>query len=184
MKLAQVLLLALLTGLLACCGGRPATEETSSMPTLKSSAFADGGRMPKKHTADGEDLSPPLDFAEIPAGAKELALICEDPDAPTATPWVHWVLYGIGPATGSLPEGFAAGETPARDGRNSWPGGKNLGWRGPAPPPGSGDHHYIFTLYALDAALDLEPGATVEELRNKMAGHILGSGTVTGLYSR
>jgi len=184
MKLAQMPFLVLLIGLPAGCGGREGTERDASGPTVTSSAFEDGERIPERYTADGADVSPPLAFDQLPAGTKELALICEDPDAPGATPWVHWVVYGIDPSAGGLEEDFEPGESGAREGRNSWPEGDNLGWRGPAPPPGSGDHRYIFTLYALDTTIDLARGAAREQLKDAMASHTLGSGTLTGLYSR
>jgi len=91
-------------------------------------------------------------------------------------------VYDIDPSAGGLEEDFEPGDSGAREGRNSWPPGDKLGWRGPAPPLGSGDHRYIFTLYALGKTTDLAPGAGRGPLKD--ASHTLGSGTLTGLYSR
>src|SRR5262245_27454937 len=108
--------------------------------TVRSPAFADGRAIPRRHTGDGEDLSPPLAWSALPPHTRELALIVDDPDAPTSEPWVHWLLYGV-PATGDgLTEGMAPEPSPsaippARQGKNSW---GTIGYRGPAPPRGHG----------------------------------------------
>ncbi len=156
---------------------------------LTSEAFANNEAIPKRFTADGEDLSPPLAWSGAPQGVKEYALICDDPDAPTDQPWVHWVLYKIPPDTTSLPGGLgkhAILEKPsgARQGKNSWPKGQTIGYRGPAPPPGHGTHHYHFKLRALDTELDLAPGADKDQLLAAMKGHILASAELVGTYSR
>jgi Raf kinase inhibitor-like YbhB/YbcL family protein len=155
---------------------------------VHSSAFEEGGRIPKRHTGEGEDVSPALAWGEVPSGTRELALVCDDPDAPSPQPWVHWVIYKLAAELRALPEGIAATERPgepagAVQGRNSWPS-DNVGYRGPMPPPGHGVHHYHFKLYALDAALELAPGATKEELLRAMDGHVLGQGEVVGTYER
>src|SRR5262249_1100050 len=125
---------------------------------LNSSAFKNASRIPVKHTGDGEDLSPPLAWNDAPAATKEFALICDDPDAPTPKPWVHWVIDGIPVATKELAEGASSKAAAAFvQGTNSWTSGKTVGYRGPAPPPGHGIHHYHFRLYALDQALSLPP---------------------------
>jgi Raf kinase inhibitor-like YbhB/YbcL family protein len=129
---------------------------------MTSTAFGDGERIPLRHTGEGEDVSPPLAWSEVPADTVEFALICDDPDAPMAEPWVHWVLYKI-PASGSaLPAGVPRGTSPGtvagmRQGRNSWP---NAAYQGPLPPPGHGTHHYHFTLYALDALVEEQENLT------------------------
>jgi Raf kinase inhibitor-like YbhB/YbcL family protein len=156
-------------------------EPPASQPALvlSSPAFDSGKPIPRRHTGEGEDLSPPLVWSGLPPGTLELALICDDPDAPRPTPWVHWVRYGIPPTTRSLPEGAAR---PGVDGANSWPEGK--GYRGPMPPPGHGVHHYHFRLYALDTTLDLEPGATKAQLLAAMQDHILAMADLVGTYER
>ncbi len=156
---------------------------------LTSSAFAEGQRIPRKYTGDGQDVSPPLSWSGVPEGAKELALICDDPDAPTAEPWVHWVLYKIPPTVTSLPEGLPkvaklSEPAGALQGKNSWPSGQTIGYRGPAPPPGHGTHHYHFKIYALDTELDLPAGVDKKTLEKAMEGHVIGQGELVGTYSR
>lgn len=156
---------------------------------LTSPAFEPGQPIPKQYTGEGADVSPPLEWSNVPEGTQEFALICDDPDAPTAEPWVHWVIYKIPADVTKLPEGIA--KTPrlsvppgALQGKNSWPGGQTIGYRGPMPPPGHGRHRYYFRLYALDKKLDLEPGLTKKQLLEAMKGHILGEGELMGTYER
>jgi Raf kinase inhibitor-like YbhB/YbcL family protein len=149
---------------------------------LKSPAFTQGGDIPKKHTCDGPDLSPRLEWTSPPAGTKALALVCEDPDAPAGL-WVHWVLWGIPPTANSLPEGVKQERSLAdgsRQGRNDF--GK-LGHNGPCPPRGK-PHRFYFRLYALDAAPSLEPGATRQQLLDAIKGHVLGEAELMGRYGR
>jgi len=149
---------------------------------IKSSAFAAGVTIPKKYTADGPDVSPPLHWGDPPAGTKSLALICDDPDAPVGT-WVHWVLWGLPPDTRELPEDVAKTETVltvAKQGRNDF---KKIGYGGPAPPRGPA-HRYFFKLYALDTEVDLKPGATKAELEKAMKGHVLAQGELMEKYGR
>ena len=145
---------------------------------VKSSAFSNGGAIPRKYTGEGEDVSPPLSWSNVPEGTKEFALICDDPDAPRPTPWVHWVLYKISASVRELAEGSSGG---AREGRNDF---GNTGYGGPMPPPGHGVHHYHFKVYALDTELDLPPGATKEQLLGAMKGHVLAEGELVGTYER
>jgi Raf kinase inhibitor-like YbhB/YbcL family protein len=153
---------------------------------ILSTAFANGERVPKRFTGDGEDISPPLTWSGLPAGTKEISLICDDPDAPTPQPWVHWVMYKIAADAGGLPEKVATTEKltqppGALQGKNSW---NRLGYGGPAPPHGHGTHHYHFKLYALDAPLDLAPGLDKDRLLAAMKGHVLGQGELMGTYER
>ena len=153
--------------------------------TIQSTAFANDAPMPTRCTGDGQDISPALTWSGLPEGTKELALICDDPDAPTPEPWVHWVLYRIRSATPGLPENVAASETlsdlsGAVGGTNSW--GRS-GYGGPAPPAGL-VHHYHFKLYALDRALNLSPGLDKKHLLSAMEGHILAQGELVGTYQR
>jgi Raf kinase inhibitor-like YbhB/YbcL family protein len=154
--------------------------------SVRSPAFTEGHSIPRRHTGDGEDLSPPLSWSTLPTGTKELALIVDDPDAPTGEPWVHWVIYGIPATAEELPEGVAPVSNPpvpagAIQGKNTW---GTPGYRGPAPPKGHGVHHYHFKLYALDAPLGLEPGLDKHDLMLAMSGHILGHGELVGTYQR
>ncbi len=154
--------------------------------SVHSPAFAEGQAIPRRYTGDGEDLSPPLTWSTLPAGTTELVLIVDDPDAPSAEPWVHWLISRIPVAAEGLPEGIAPVPRPehpagAVQGRNSW---GTPGYRGPAPPKGHGVHHYHFKLYALDAPLDLGSKLDKHELMLAMSGHILGHGETVGTYQR
>jgi len=163
------------------------------MKTIKvtSTAFVQDQRIPKKYTGEGEDVSPPLAWSDVPEGTKELALICDDPDAPTDEPWVHWVIYKIpANATGlfeHIPrEARLKEEGGMLQGQNSWstPGKPSIGYRGPMPPKGDGDHRYQFTLYALGGKLVVQPGITKKQLLGEMEDHILAKGQLVGIYSR
>ena len=158
-----------------------------SLFTLRSSAFESQQVIPRKYTGDGADVSPPLAWSSPPADTREFALIVDDPDAPTATPWVHWVIYRIPRTATGLPEHVppelrVAKPLGAAQGANSWPEG--IGYRGPAPPQGHGVHHYHFRLYALDTALKCEPGLTKDELLVAIDGHVLAQATLVGAYQR
>ena len=155
--------------------------------TISSDAFEEGQSIPSRHSGDGEDLSPALRWSGVPESARQLALICDDPDAPTPQPWVHWVIYCIPADASGLPEGVPRhgllDDPPgAMQGVNSWPS-DNVGYRGPAPPRGP-VHHYHFKLYALDMAVTLSAGATKEQLLAGMKGHILAEAEVVGTYQR
>ena len=123
---------------------------------LTSSTFASGQPIPRRHTCEGEDLSPPLEWAALPPDTLSLALIVDDPDAPVGT-FTHWLAWGIDPGAGGLEEG----ERPPCEGRNDF---GTTGYRGPCPPRGHGSHDYFFRLYALASELDLAPGAGRQEL--------------------
>jgi Raf kinase inhibitor-like YbhB/YbcL family protein len=170
----------------APAGAGPAAQGDKKMTslTITSSAFAHNATIPRKYTGDGQDISPPLSWSGLPEGTKELALIVDDPDAPTPQPWVHWVAYHIPPDTSALPEGVAPslrGPGSILQGKNSWP---KVGYGGPSPPRGHGLHHYHFRLYALDAPLGLEPGLTKDAVLKAMKGHVLAEGVLTGTYQR
>lgn len=156
---------------------------------LSCSAYSEQARIPTQYTGDGTDVSPALVWQGVPEGTKELAIICDDPDAPSPQPWVHWLLYKIPPTVSQLPEDLPKGEIiesplKAYQGRNSWPSGQTVGYRGPAPPPGHGTHHYHLTLYALDAELAVQPGIDKAALLAAMQGHILAQAETVGTYSR
>jgi Raf kinase inhibitor-like YbhB/YbcL family protein len=153
---------------------------------VESPAFVSNAKIPTKFTGDGEDVSPGLTWSNLPAGAKELALICDDPDAPTSEPWVHWVIYRIAADAKGLPENVAKTASPAEpkgalQGKNSW---SKIGYGGPAPPKGHGLHHYLFKLYALDAPLNVSSGLTKKDMLAAMKGHILAQGELVGTYQR
>lgn len=157
--------------------------------TVRSDAFQDNESIPVKYTGDGDDISPPLAWDGMPSETREFALICDDPDAPSTDPWVHWVIYKIPAEVNSLPEGIPATslvESPVTvvQGKNSWSSGQTTGYRGPAPPPGHGVHHYHFKVYALDAELDLAPDLSKTQLLDAIQGHVLATGELVGTYSR
>jgi len=154
--------------------------------TVTSDSFAHGQRIPTKFTGDGQNISPGLRWTGVPQQAAELALIVDDPDAPMADPFVHWVLYKIPASATTLPEGAgndAKSKAPAgvMQGRNSI---KKPGYLGPAPPRGHGTHHYHFRLYALDKPLDVHAGLDKTALLAAMSGHVLDEGELVGTYDR
>jgi Raf kinase inhibitor-like YbhB/YbcL family protein len=154
--------------------------------SFRSPAFKDGRPIPVRHTEDGEDLSPELTWSGLPRGTQELAMIVDDPDAPTSEPWVHWIIYNIPATAPGLPEGVA--QAPTLDqppgtlqGKNTW---GTIGYRGPAPPKGHGTHHYHFKLYALDAPLSAGPGLDKKALLEALSGHVLSHCELVGTYQR
>ena len=149
---------------------------------LTSTAFKEGESIPAKYTCDEGNVSPALKWSGVPAGAKSLVLIADDPDAPVGT-WVHWVLYDLPAGTSELAEDtpksqYLAGG--AKQGLNDF---QRLGYGGPCPPPGK-PHRYFFKLYALDTALELKPGATKKEVERAMEKHILAQAQLMGTYKR
>lgn len=149
---------------------------TQAEMIVSSSAFTEGQEIPVKYTCDGENLSVPLAWSGIPQGTQTLALISDDPDAPGRV-YVHWVLYDLPADLSGLEEGVADIGTP---GENS---SGNLSYNGPCPPTGPA-HRYFFKLYALDTALNLQAGASKEQVQEAMQGHILAEGQLMGTYQR
>lgn len=153
--------------------------------TIMSPAFRHEGEIPSKYTCDGEDLSPPLSWSELPPETRSLVLIVDDPDAPDpAAPrmtWVHWVLYNIPPSAAGLPEGIPSGQLPrgTLEGKNDW---GRTGYGGPCPPKGR--HRYFFKLYALDGLLPDLRQPTKAQLEQAMKKHILAQATLIGTYQR
>jgi len=148
---------------------------------LRSPSFEDKGIIPSKHAYDREDVSPAIQWENLPEGTKSIALICEDPDAPMGD-WIHWIVFNIPPTKKGLEEDIPKVEglsDGTKQGKNDY--GK-IGYGGPCPPFGT--HRYIFKVYALDAKLDLKPGCTKAELLKAMRPHIIDQGEITGLYSR
>jgi Raf kinase inhibitor-like YbhB/YbcL family protein len=143
---------------------------------INSPEFSEGGSIPTRFTCDGEDVSPPLEFANVPENAKSLALIVDDPDAPSGT-FTHWIVWGLEPDTKNLaPATVPSGP---RQGKNDF--GKTS-YGGPCPP--SGTHRYFFRLYALDKQLDLRDGSTRAELERAMKEHLFDAAVLMGKYSR
>jgi Raf kinase inhibitor-like YbhB/YbcL family protein len=148
------------------------------MPDLEltSTAFADGASIPTKYTGDGANLSPPLAWAFVPEGTRSLALIVHDPDAPSGD-FVHWLAWDIDPEPGGL-DGGAPAPTEGANGRGE------TGYMGPSPPPGHGPHRYFHELHALDTDLDLQRGASREELEQALDGHVIAKTQLVGTYER
>ncbi len=149
---------------------------------LSSPAFKEGERVPVKYTCDGQNISPPLAWGEVPEGAKSFTLIVDDPDAPTGT-FTHWVLFNLHADSRELTENISPqGKLPngALQGKNDF--GK-IGYGGPCPPPGP-SHHYHFKIYALDQNPDLKSGTSKEQVLQAMEGHVLAQGELIGLYGR
>ncbi len=153
---------------------------------LKSSVFNDQGQIPKLYTCDGEDISPPLAWAGVPADAKSLVLICEDPDAPLGT-WCHWLLFDLPPDVRELRPNLTkeakidlagAGKF-ARQGTNDF--GK-AGYGGPCPPGGT--HRYVFRIHALDESPKIKDGAKRGDVLKAIQGHVIASGKIVGKYGR
>jgi len=144
--------------------------------TLTSTAFAVGETIPRRHTCDGEDRSPPLSWSAPPAGTRSLALILDDPDAPGGR-FIHWLAWGITPDTDGLAEGKAA----PTEGRNDF---GTVGYRGPCPPRGHGRHRYRFRLHAVTDDLRLAPGAGVQELERAVTAKVVAVAELVGTYQR
>ncbi len=155
------------------------TEEDTMKIT--STAFEEGGMIPVKYSCKGSDISPPLEWSGAPEKTVSFVLICDDPDAPVGT-WVHWVYFDIPATVNSLPEAFPPGENPSTggtQGKNSW---RRNDYGGPCPP--GGIHRYFFKLYALDATLNLGPGANKAKVVKAMNGHILAEAQLMGTFKK
>jgi Raf kinase inhibitor-like YbhB/YbcL family protein len=148
---------------------------------ITSPAFTDGGPIPEKFTCDDLDVSPPIEWVNVPEGTQSIAIICDDPDAPMKT-WVHWVIFNIPGGVTRLPENVP----PERELENGAHQGMNdfhkIGYGGPCPP--SGTHRYFFKIYALDTQLDLPAGASKSQLMIAMEGHVLSQSNLMGTYTR
>lgn len=149
-------------------------NEVGSMQ-MTSSAFQHNSAMPSEFTCDGENINPPLSITDVPANAKSLVLIVDDPDAVVGV-WDHWVVFNVNPLINEIKQNTQPQGTP---GKNS--GGRNS-YQGPCPP--SGTHRYFFKLYALDATLNLPEGSTKKQVESAMQGHILAKAELVGLYKR
>src|SRR5688500_7335695 len=166
--------LAMMLVIGACTPAPAGSSQEATGMRLSSEAFDEGAAIPSDHTCDGPDMSPPLAWSDVPDGTAAFALIVDDPDA---RGFVHWVLTDI---PGDRRE-VAAGEG---DGVGL-PGSNDFGrtgWAGPCPP--SGEHRYVFTLYALDAPLELGQGASADQVRGALADRSRAEAQLTGIYTR
>jgi Raf kinase inhibitor-like YbhB/YbcL family protein len=142
---------------------------------IRSSAFGEHEPIPERHTSDGEDVSPALEWSGVPSGTRSFAVVVHDPDAPLVDGFTHWVAYNISADATGLPEG----------GEGATAGSNTLGnqrFNGPAPPPGHGPHHYYFWVYALDEELELEPGLDRRELLSRIEDHVIEQARTIGTY--
>lgn len=148
---------------------------------LSSTAFAQGGDIPRRYTCEGDDIAPALSWTEVPERTGSLVLIVDDPDAPDpaapARTWVHWVLVDIPPSATAIPEGGRSLPVGCRDGLNDW---RRTGYGGPCPPVGR--HRYFFKLYALDTRLPGLQRPTKADLESAMQGHVLAQAQLVGTY--
>lgn len=144
---------------------------------LTSSAFSNDQFIPTKYTCDGDDVSPPLEIAEVPSKAKSLVLIVDDPDSSSSEAWVHWTVFNIDPAMALIEEDSVS--QGALEGKTTF-GGQSYG----GPCPSLGTHHYHFKLYALDIMLKLEAGAEKKDIEDAIADHVLDWTELIGLYQR
>ena len=181
------LLLFLELSALGCSGQPQKVEPAAPTPTqsakpqiqLTSSAFKNGQAIPRQYTCDGIDISPPLEWKSLPKTAKTIALIADDPDAPSGT-FVHWVLYNLPAENIGLVENVPPTETIKGGGIQGKNGFGKIGYGGPCPP--SGTHRYFFKVYALDIELALKAGATKAEVEKAAQGHMVAQGQLMGMY--
>lgn len=147
---------------------------------LTSPAFENEGKIPAKHTCDGENASPALSIAEVPARAKSLVLIMDDPDVPKHIRedgiWDHWIVFNIPPDLTEIRQGREP------KGKHGLGTGKNTNYFGPCPP--DGEHRYYFKLYALDCSLDLPEKCAKADVEKAMTGHVLDKAVLMGRYER
>jgi Raf kinase inhibitor-like YbhB/YbcL family protein len=181
MRIALVLVMSLSAAL--------AAYQEPARITVTSPAFADRQPLPVDYTADGKNVSPPLAWSNLPAGTRELAVIHEDPSAPTPQPFVHWVIYKIPATAKGLPENISADPaSPMPDdlkgALQGVSGFRRPGYRGPAPPKPGRVHEYHFIVYALSEPLDVPSGLTKTQLLEAMKGKIIGQGEIVGTYER
>lgn len=176
-----VAVLVSLVAVLAACGGEDGGTrqgEPTAAIEVSSEALDAGGVIPVAHTCDGADTSPPLVWQGVPAGAAEVAVIVDDPDAPDGT-FIHWLVAGLPGDDGRLDP--ATGSVAGVQGRNDF---QRRGWAGPCPPEGDAAHTYRFRVLALDAASGLEAGFDAQAFDEATQGHVLAEGDLKATYGR
>jgi len=151
--------------------------------TLTSADFQPNSEIPTQYTCEGQDLAPALTWSGVPQGAKSLALIVDDPDAPDPKAprmtWVHWVLYNLPPNSKGIPRGGKDLPPGTREANNDW---KRTGYGGPCPPIGR--HRYFFKLYALDITLPDLGTPTKPDVEKAMQGHVIEKAELIGTYEK
>jgi Raf kinase inhibitor-like YbhB/YbcL family protein len=191
MKPGTTSLLYLAVAALAGSALPAAAQPVPHRIVVASPAMKGAEPMARDYTPDGRNVSPPLTWTDVPAGTRELAVVCADFGAGNPPPWVHWIIYKIPPTATGLPEAIPIDPstpmprqiTGAVQGLNGW---RRAIYRGPAPPPGK-PHLYYFTVYALDAPIETkpnEPPLTRAELLKAIAGHVIGQGEIVPVYER
>jgi len=197
MNKLSVSLLAAAVAAAAVGTARVVAQGAPAKITVESTAFKDGETLPDDYSSFGKNVSPPLSWSGTPATTRQLAVVCHDPDAPLPGGFTHWVIYKIPATAKGLPEAVPAGASVtasgiagAIQGANGFSAFVRRGgpppepsYRGPAPPAGA-PHHYHFTVYAIDGAVDLQPGLDRNGLLKAIEGHIVGQGEIIGLYQR
>ncbi|HVM53579.1 MAG TPA: YbhB/YbcL family Raf kinase inhibitor-like protein [Acidimicrobiales bacterium] len=159
-------------------GERTAGGDPGAVIELRSPAFSDQTRIPVRYSRLGDNVSPPLEWGDVPEATAELALLCEDPDAPSGT-FLHWLVTGLPPHVRSLREGVTPPDA------TSW--ANDFGepaYGGPQPPVGDDAHRYFFRLFALGSPLDIPPDARVDSVRRRLREEALATGTLVGLFAR
>lgn len=173
-----IILLAVISG----CIAREKEVNTMENISISTDAFKEGETIPAEYACDGKDVSPLLSWKGVPAATKSIALVMDDPDAPGGT-FVHWVIFNIPAAAQKMTKGVPKNETLADGSHQGINDFGKVGYKGPCPPPGK-PHRYYFKIYALDTVLNLQPGASKQQLENAMKGHILAYGELMGKYKR
>ena len=174
----------------AGCAKHPAAPATNRTATstpqnaapvfkLTSSAFKDGERIPRGYTCDGANVSPPLEWSGAPKTAQTLAIIADDPDAPSRT-WVHWVVYNLSAENIGIVESLPQDENLKAGGFQGKNDFEKIGYGGPCPP--SGTHRYFLKIYAIDMELPLKAGAMKADVEKAMDGHVVGQAQLMGTY--
>jgi hypothetical protein len=167
---------------LVTTGSVMAPPQTHRRMNLSSSAFKDAQPIPSQYTCDGQNISPPLAWSGTPGNAESLALIMDDPDAPSGV-WTHWVVFNLPADASDLPEAAAKAEPIAGNAKQGLNDFKRPGYGGPCPPTGK-QHRYFFKIYALDTTLGLPSGASRKAVEAAMTKHILAEGQLMGTYQR
>ena len=173
--------MAVLAGILMAGGDAVSTQAQNSMQ-ITTTAFKEHEAIPARFTCQGENVSPALSWSGMPANAKSLVLICDDPDAPSGT-WTHWVVYDLPSSASELPENVSRSATISGGGKQGMNDFRQIGYGGPCPPSGK-PHRYFFRLYALNSMLELRPGARRSDVEAAIGKHLLASAEVFGTYQR
>lgn len=177
---------ASLLAVAGCLSDGTDNSDGGAGPSLSSPAFEVGTSIPARHTCDGEDVSPPLRIRGTPDGIESLAVVVDDPETPSDSPFVHWLLRNVPPGTEDISAGVPRDPTVslldgAVQGRNDF---GELGYRGPCPPADDGSHTYQFTVLTIDTTLDLDSGSDRETFQTAVEPHVRGETTITATYER